>query len=342
MRLQGAPQKLGKTRQLKQPDIELASATLRPLSKEPTQPLPYVEQQDGQSHQQKTVGRIGRSRPASDLACTAVTGLNAEAAPIEAADLARRHVQMDKNEHLPARATFQSFGAFRRREDATHDQVGCPHLAGLAIVERMLGTVALTALAERPRTARLTSDWAGNQGWNLLLLQESLHLDACKAAVQQQTSPANVESINLVQQVGQGFYIAGFRQYKADTQGKAQVVDQDVGGGNAIEAGRAVLSAAPHPQSFCLRALSIIRSVMKVDGYFLGPAPETQWQIGHQRFVQHRLQLRQFLDAQLLIDVTADRLRVGRSHQVSTNRFNGPLVSGHASSTRIKPGVVHL
>jgi hypothetical protein len=140
MRLQGAPQKPGKTRQLKQPDIELAAATLRPLSKEPTQPLPYVEQQNGQSHQQKTVGRIGRSRPASDLACTAVTGLNTEAAPIETADLAGRHVQMDKNEYLPAGATFQSFGAFSRGEDATHDRVGCAHLAGLAIAKRILNS----------------------------------------------------------------------------------------------------------------------------------------------------------------------------------------------------------
>jgi hypothetical protein len=80
------------------------------------------------------------------------TGHNAEAAPIEAADLAGRHVQTDENEHLPARATFQSFGAFSRGEDVTHDQVGCLLLAGLVVAERMLGTVALAALAERPRT----------------------------------------------------------------------------------------------------------------------------------------------------------------------------------------------
>jgi hypothetical protein len=212
MILQHVQQELGQSGQRKQPDIQLTSATARTLGEQPAQPEPSTDQQHGQGHQQKTVHRVGRGGgPAPNLASTAVTGLNAKTPPIQLPYLAWRHVQMDEDKKLPGSPTLQSFGAFSGGGHTTDHHLGCSRLASLSIAEGVLGAIAFTTTAESACAPHLAANRTGNQGRDLLLLQESLDLNAGKAAVQQQTTPVDIEPAHSAEQIAQGIYSAGGR-----------------------------------------------------------------------------------------------------------------------------------
>ena len=230
MRFQSAKQELGKASELKQLDVQLAAATPRLLCEQPTEPYPNIDEQHAEGHQEKTISRIGRSSPASNLAGTAVTGFNAEAPAIQFTDLTRRHVQVNQNVDLPTRAPLQAFGALGRGEYSTNNDVSCPRLTSCAIAEGMNSPVAFTTMAKGARAAAvsLASDGTGDQGRNPLLLQKRLDFDTRKAAVQQQPAQRDVEPAHLEQQPSQDIHFADTRQDKADTRRQAQIVNQNV------------------------------------------------------------------------------------------------------------------
>jgi hypothetical protein len=60
------------------------------------------------------------------------------------------------------------------------------------------------------------------------------------------------------------------------------------------------------------------------------PSPNTWGNILEQSLIDLRFQLRQFLDTDLLVQVVANRLGVRCPDQISTNRFNGPLIYRNA------------
>ncbi len=65
---------------------------------------------------------------------------------------------------------------------------------------------------------------------------------------------------------------------------------------------------------------------MEVDRYILGTTPDPLWDFGGQRLIQASCQLRQVFCAQLLVEVSSNRLRIGCAHQIGTDRLDGPSV----------------
>ena len=182
--LQSPDNEFGKAVQLKLVGLQQATTTTRALSKDPAKQGPDIHQKHTQGHQEKTISRVGRRRPAADLASTTVAGFNAETPTIQATYLLGGHVEMDEDEDLPGSATFQSFGPFGGGEGPTHSQLRSSGPA-VGAFESVLGTIALAALAKSTCTALFTADGAGDQRWCLLLVQEFLNLNGGKPPVQQ-------------------------------------------------------------------------------------------------------------------------------------------------------------
>ena len=69
-------------------------------------------------------------------------------------------------------------------------------------LEGVFGAIAFVALAQGSGATALAANWAADQGWNTLLIQIFLNLDACEASVQQQTTDRQTEFFDLRQQAG--------------------------------------------------------------------------------------------------------------------------------------------
>ena len=121
--LQSPDNEFGKAVQLKLVGFQQATSTARALGEGPAKQGPDIHQKHTQGHQEKTISRVGRRRPAADLASTTVTGFDAETPTIQAAYLLGGHVEMDEDKDLPGSATFQSFSPFGRGEGPTHSQL---------------------------------------------------------------------------------------------------------------------------------------------------------------------------------------------------------------------------
>ena len=125
MVLQSVNDKTSKTGQLEQLLIQPTVTASGDLREPPAEPNPYIDQVDGQGHQQKTQGRIGRRGPCAHLASATITGFDAKASPVTAPDLVGRHLQMDEDEDLPHGPSLETFGAFRSGKGTTYDHLGC-------------------------------------------------------------------------------------------------------------------------------------------------------------------------------------------------------------------------
>ena len=247
--------------------IQFALTAARNLGEMPTEPDPYVDQVDGQGQQQKAQGGIRRGGPAAHLAGTAIAGFDTKSSPITAAHLLRCHIQMDENEHLPNGTAFEAFGTFSGGENPTHSQFRRTLFAPANAGEGVLRTVALAPTTQGPRAALLAPNRTGNDGGYLLLIQVVLHIYSRKATVQQQMLDGNRQGHYTLPQVLDDLSGLITRLDEANSQGEAQVLEDHVSGGDAIETGGAIACPTPDPQTLFLSAPAIVRAEEKFFSY---------------------------------------------------------------------------
>src|SRR5262245_55315736 len=99
-------QKVDKAHLAKQTSGKGASSSTRYLRIKPTQMHPKIKKQKSQADQQKTIGRIGRSRPAQQFIAQPIARLNAKPLPVSLPTLFRRPVQSNHYEQQPLGATL--------------------------------------------------------------------------------------------------------------------------------------------------------------------------------------------------------------------------------------------
>ena len=93
---------------------------------------------------------------------------------------------MDQDEDPPSRLAFRSGGAADRSKDTTDGELSGA-LASFTL-ECVIGTVPFATLAQCTGATALAPNWAADQGWNTLLIQIFLNLDACEASIQLETA----------------------------------------------------------------------------------------------------------------------------------------------------------
>lgn len=323
MVFQSMNDKTRETRHPKSVKVQLAPPPPGDLGKAPAQPHPDIEQIDRQGHQQKAQDGIGGGGPPPHLVSATVTGLNSKAILVHLNHLRRLHLEMNQDEDLPHRPPFQPFRAFGGGESATERQFGRALLLATLTHKGVLRTVTLAPVTQRARAAGLAANGAGNNRRNLLGIEVGLHLDARKAPVQQQVLARNTQGYHVTAQRCHYRHGRVVRQHKAQAQGETQAVEDHIGGGDAIETRGARFRPTTDPQALLLRGFAVIGPVMHIQRDDPRLALEARRQMRPQRLVELGFQLRQLLKRQLFIQIIANRITPGRSHQLRARGFKG-------------------
>jgi len=305
--------------------IQESTSTASLLSEQPREMNPHVEQEEAQGQEHKTIGRIGRGCPAQNLSGATVAGFDAEAPAIAPFSLLRGTSQIDQDEDQPSGLAFLASGSLGGGEDPTDGQVGGEGLAAAGVAKCVGREVAFVALTQCSGTRLLAANAAGDDSGQAKTGQVAQLIDARKGFIQKQAGDLQLAGLQASDQVLQDMQGVVSRQDKPDGQGDPQAIAYDVGRSHAVETMGAIAQLTLHPQPFRLGCLTIIRSVVEVDGHFLGLLEHSGWGLLRQGGIQALFQLWQVCYPQLLVQVGADGFRFGDSLQILANRFQGAL-----------------
>ncbi len=190
--------------------------------------------------------------------------------------------------------------------------------------------IAFVPLAQGAGATGLASDRAGDFSRLPLAVQLLHQRDPRETLIQEQPSHANLQVFQGFLQISDNRNGLVFGYDKADGQRHAQVLHHHVGGRHAVEAGRAIASAPPHPQPRCLRGLAIVWPIVKVHRHVAPLLPDARRDFVGQRLIEAPRQVGQVFYAQFLIEVAADGGCIGRAHQVMADRLERAPVGRHA------------
>ncbi len=262
--------------------------------------------------------------------------LDSEPASISLPAFFRRPVELNHYKEQPLGATLVSLGALCGCEDAADSQCR-REFFGCSLVELVLGSITLSPLAQGSRSTLFAAYRTRDQRWLVAAAQILVDRDAGKTFVEIEATDLQSAQPHCASQLSQHIHDLLLRQDEANCQGHALSVDNRVSRGHAIETRCSGLRLAAHPEALLLFLLAIVRAVVKINGDLdRTTAAQLLRPVCRQPGIDTTLQLRQFFDGQLLIDVAANRLWVWRASQFATDRFNCPTIGRHANQDIIE------
>src|SRR4029453_11563785 len=253
-------------------------------------------------------------------------GFDPKTPPIAPPRLLRRPIELDQEEEQPLGTPLLAPRAFGRGEDAADGQFRSTRRP-ISSSEGIARAVAAAPPTQGPCASRLAPNRTGEQGRLPLSLQVGNHGTPSKTLVQIETTDPHSGLAPPVPQPLQ--HLDGFipRQDKAQPQRPLLSVMDDVGSRDTVKAGRPIFSLPAHPERLRLGLLAVVGAVVEIYRHLLRRTLQLLRDAGTQGRIETELQLGQFFDAQLLIEIAADRLWIRCPDQVGTDRLNCPVIS---------------
>ena len=212
----GTDQQAGKATEAETRFIDTLRTTCHQTGELPTQEDPGIEQDQTDTKQKETQGRIARSGGGTHTAEHAITAFDAETAPIFLVDFLDLPVESQHDKSQPFAASFASFV----RDERSLQGQGCRG----AIGEGMDRPITGRPLAQGADAFRFAADRAGNHG-GLVSTGEKAD-DRCggKTFVQVQHFARNPQLFQALEQKFKAFQSRFTRQHEAHCQSQTHTV----------------------------------------------------------------------------------------------------------------------